>query len=514
MPLPDRDIAWPPAELAQISPKIREWAAWWSGDAKDLATVYRNGTANLGPKDRPSQMRSGVVGAMARWWWGRPTNAATQLPDRTHVPLAADIARASADQLFAEPLNVTAKDQATMDRLGVVLGEQAASTFTAAGEQSAAVGGTYLQTVADDTVSEEAFLITRPADRAVPDFLYGRVLRAVTFWEVLADDGREVWRHLERHELREKIGVIEHGLYKGTPTDLGQRRPLEEHPGTEAYAALVDEESLVVAGRTPGLAVTYIPNTEPDLGKAWRDVPGARGWGAADIDGIEGMLDNLDEQYASWMRDLRLGKARILLAKYMLDDLGPGLGAGFDMDREIFSPLKMAAAEDGDAPITPHQFKIRFQEHQATVDHWTDQIIGSAGYAAQTFGREGDGAAQTATEVDAKESRTVLTRGRKIRLWTPALQSALTKLVTVDADVFGKDLNPEGIKVEFPDAIHESPEVVARTANELRAARAASTETLVRMVNPDWDDPMVKAEVAKIEAEGPAPLPDPFAIQA
>lgn len=513
MPLPAPNTAWPPKQLAGITPKLDEWAAWWTGRPGDLAKIYQSSTANLGPKDRPSQMRSGVVGTLARWWWGRPSGNGTQQPDRTHIALAADIATAGADLLFAQPVNVTVEDTATQERLGEVLSEDAYATFTTAAEQSAALGGVYLQTVADEEVSESAFLTTRSVDRAIPEFRHGR-LAAVTFWEVLDDDGREVVRHLERHELRDKVGVVEHAVYSGTQTSLGRRIALADNDATAPLVHLVDEDSLIVAGRTPGLDVVHIANTPPDGGKAWWNRPGTKGWGAADIDGLEMRLDNLDEAWASWMRDIRLGKARVLLAQYMLDDLGAGNGALFDMDREVFTPLKIAPSEERENPITEIQFKIRFEEHKATVDEIIREVIGSAGYSPRTFGRQDDGAAVTATEVDADEDQSNRTRGRKIRQWTPQLRRILTKLIDVDADVFGKTLNASDLRIEFPDESGDSPLEVAQTAQALRVAQAASTKTLVQLVHPDWDEPRVDAEVGLINDEAPGALPDPFAITA
>jgi hypothetical protein len=507
MPLPARDTAWPPRELAPIRSKLTEWDAWWTGDPTSLTKAYA-GTAVPAPVDRPSQRRGGVVGALARFWWGRPSQMAGQRRDDTHVPLAADIARASADLLFAEPLDIAVANETSQKRVDDLLAEATYSTLTGAAEQCAALGGTYLKVAWDRDVADSAFLVAEPADRAVPEFSYGR-LRAVTFWRVVGRDGQQVWRHLERHELDNGYGVVQHGLYVGTNDRLGRPLPLQDRPETAPLAGSVNEDGYVVDGVTPGLDVVYVPNGGSGVAKPWRHVPAADGWGASDYAGVEGFLDNLDEAYASWMRDIRLGKARILLASYMLDSNGPGQGAGFDLDRDVYSPLKMAAKEDGDAPITQSQFKIRFAEHEATVDHWTDKIIGSAGYSPQTFGRPGEGA-MTATEVDAREGRTVLTRGRNIRVWTPALRTILAKLLTVDAAVFRSGANPDGLTVKFADGAHETAEDHARTAGLLKAAGAASTRTLVKMVNSDWSDDDVDAEVARILAEGAAA--DPFAI--
>lgn len=510
MPLPTTPTAWPPKHLEHITPVLTTWSAWWTGDPTSLTNAYQRNTGR--PATRPSQQRGGVVGALARFWWGRASLDLTQGRDQTHVPLAADIARTSADLLFSEPPGVKVDDKTTQGRLEDVLSDSLFATLTGAAETGAALGGVYLRVVWDHTIANEAFITVVPADEAVPELAWGR-LRAVTFWSVVATDGQMVTRHLERHELNTAgLGLVQHGLYVGTAEQLGRAVPLAEHPSTAPLAMSVDALGFIVEGRTPGLAVVYIPNTEAVAAKAFRAIPAAKGWGASDLDGVEPMLDNLDEAYASWMRDLRLGKARLLVAKYMLDDLGAGYGAAFNQDAEVFTALKMAASEDGDAPITEVQFDIRYAEHQATVLEWTNRIIRSAGYSTGTFGENGDIAA-TATEVIARERRTLMTRGRKIRLWRPALAEIITKLITVDADVFKRSgMDPTGLKLEFPDGIWESPLQAAQTAQALSVAGAASTRTLVALAHPDWDEDVVDKEAALILAEKGTPVADPFAL--
>ncbi|GAB2457623.1 phage portal protein [Xylanimonas ulmi] len=511
MPLPVRDQAWPPADLQPVQAKLREWDAWWTGDPSALERAYR-GTASPTPADRPAQRRGGVVGALARFWWGRPINANGQRRDDTHVPLASDIARASADMLFSQPLTLTVDDKGAQARLDTLLADQAYATLTGAAEQAAALGGVYVKVAFDREVADTAFLVSEPADRAIPELAFGR-LRAVTFWRVVRSEGQQVWRHLERHEVDAGgYGVTQHGLYQGTPDRLGRPVPLADVDALAPLAGSVNEDGYVTEGATPGLDVVYVPNDAAAAARAWRHIPTADGWGASDFDGVEGFLDNLDEAYASWMRDIRLGKARLLLAQYMLDSNGPGLGAAFDLDRDVYTPLKMAAVEDGDAPITQVQFAIRFAEHKATVDHWTDQIITSSGYSPATFGRDSRGSAMTATEVDAREARSATTRARKIRTWSPALRQIIAKLLEVDAVVFNRGATPaDGLRVLFPDAVQQTPEDRAQAAQLLKAAGAASTDTLVRMVNPDWDDVTVGDEVARILAENAA-LPDPYSF--
>lgn len=509
MPLPSVTMDWPPRQLAQITPILDSWSAWWTGQPDALKKIYSSSTSR--PVDRPAQYQGGVRGRFARFWWGRPVGDLTQVHDQTHVPLAADIVRTSSDLLFADPPTFHVDNEATQKRIDEAVGDYTYATLAGAAEGCAALGGSYLRVTFDKDVSDHAFLAVVSADQAWPEFRWGRLL-AVTFWHILEDTGTKVTRHLERHEMIDGYGVIQHGLYVGTPTALGNRVDLALHPSTAPLAVDVDEEGYIRDGRTLGMNVVYLPNCHPAVAKAFMRLPAGDGWGASDFDGVEGMLDNLDEAYSSWMRDLRLGKARVMVARHMLDDNGPGRGATFNVDRELFTTLNIAPGENEDAPITQVQFAIRFAEHQATVDEWTSRILRSSGYNLSTFGETAE-AQQTATEVTARQNRSLSTRDRKIRMWRPALADIMTKLLLVDAEVFGGPAaDPTGMTVEFTDGSTPSALTLAQTAAALRSAEAASAHTLVALNHPDWSDTLIDEEVKLIQQEKGTPVADPFAI--
>ncbi|WP_301368413.1 hypothetical protein [Streptomyces xanthophaeus] len=96
-----------------------------------------------------------------------------------------------------------------------------------------------------------------------------------------------------------------------------------------------------------------------------------------------------------------------------LRDHGPGRGASFDDDREIWKLLNIPPTEQGGAGITLDQFSIRVDEHERTSAAITRQAVMSAGYSAATFGLGDQGSAVTATEVKARERKSMITRGRK-----------------------------------------------------------------------------------------------------
>jgi A118 family predicted phage portal protein len=505
MPLPTGGGAWPPPALADLLPTLEQWSAWYAGGADALSKAY--GSARQAqPVDRVAQYRGGVVGAAARFFWGRPNGDLTKPQTRLHVPIAADLCQTSADLLFAEPPSITVNDTATQDRLAVLVDQGLHSAFAEGAEVGAALGGVYLRVTWDRDVAPAPFLTTVHADAALPEFRHGRLV-AVTFWHVVRVDGQQVWRHLERHELDSQgIGVILHGLYQGSPNTLGRPVPLTEHSATENLARLVDADSSITTG-TPGLDVEYIPNQRPQ--RTWRTHQLGRNFGRSDLDGIEPLMDALDETYSSWMRDLRLGKARILASESVLENLGPGRGAAFDTDQEVFSPLRVLTSREGSGlPIEKVQFEIRFEEHRATAQQLTEDILRSAGYSTQTFGESHDGQSATATEVHSRERRSYNTRDRKLRHWGPGAHRITTKLLLVDQFVFGSQLNTEGLSVDFAEGVQDSPEALARTVDMLRRAEAASTRTLVRMTHPDWEDEQITDEVAAILAESGRAVPD------
>lgn len=527
MPLPANGTVWPPVQMRRITPHLRAWDAWFSGDPIKLAEHY--GFAAFVPPGypapRPTQYYGGVVGALARFFWGQPVNG--QQLSKSHIPIAADICQASADLLYAEPPVFTVTDAtgtATQDRLDALTDDTLHGVIGEGAEIGAALGGHYLQVSWDrSVVADKPFLTCVHADAALPEFRYGR-LTAVTFWTTVKYEGQEVWRHLTRHELDANgTGIILHGLYKGGIADLGRAVPLTEADATAPLARPgVLSDGNQISTLTPGLGCVYIPSQRPQ--RRWRNDPIGANLGRSVLDGIEHMMDELDEIHSSWMRDIRLGKARVFVARDLLENHGAGQGASWDSDQEIYAPLNVApgslnpngSSGTANGYLMAQQFAIRTADFAAAAQAKTLDIIRGAGFSPQTFGipdTSGRQPAMTATEIQARQDRSYMSRDRQILLVRPQLSAILTKLLAVDKAVFntaGSDPTP--VDVAFPDGVQDSPSTVAQTVSALAAARAASTETLVQMVHPDWDDTRVATEVARIHAEDAAAapaLPDP-----
>ncbi|MFF5790244.1 capsid protein [Streptomyces sp. NPDC012693] len=508
MPLPDSGATWPPIDPA-VQSDLADWDAWYSAEPDRLEQRY-SGRGTVGAPNRPSQYAGGVRGRVARWFWGAPTPDGEKR-DKLHIPLAGDIARTSSGLLFSEPPKLLSGNTTTQARLDDLVKKGLHPTLLEGGELCAALGGVFFRVVWDEDVSDRPWIDTVAADRAVPEFRYGRLV-AVTFWTVLPGpdgiDDRRVFRHLERHEK----GRIYHGLYEGTGTTLGAVRPLADHQATEPLASQVDAFGGLDTGAPDHLTASYMPNVRP--ARSWRHIPTAAYWGQSDFQGIEGILDSLDESWSSWMRDIQNGKGRIVVADSLLRSEGPGKGASWQEEKRVYSGLNMPPDMSGNRkPLDVVQFAIRVKEHSDTCAALVNEAARQAGYSASTFGEASEGSAVTATEIRARQRRTLITRSRKSLYAAPAISDVTAALLAVEAGfrfrVDGLDLS-EPPKVEFEDSISESAGELATTSELLRRAEAASTDTLVRLNHPDWDDKQVAAEVALIlDENGRGPTADP-----
>lgn len=504
MPLPNGSTEWPPARVDGLRQDMAEWAVWYAGDPDQLTAFYDTTARAMRANTRPAQYQGGVVGRLARWWWGVPTAQGEQ-PTKLHVPLASDICATSADLLFSESPKLSSSSESLQEFLDGLQDDGLPMRLHEGAEVQAALGGVYLRNSWDRDLGPRPWTDVIHADMALPEWRQGR-LWAVTFWQVLprlsSDSEGTVWRLLERHEA----GRIEHGLYQGSTDNLGTRVPLQEHPSAEYLAKLVDAESGYATG-VDRLTAQYVPNMLPN-----RLHRGSR-QGRSDLQSLPPLLDALDEAYSSWLRDIRHAKSRIHVPASMLESYEPGKPAVADIDREVYVPVQgMLAKGDNtmDQMIQAQQFAIRFAEHSQTCAEWTKTIVESAGYSTQSLTGDGGGAV-TAAEVHSHERRSYMTRGKKIRYWQSALRDHLVTQAELANANLRAGLALDTVDIEFEDGVQDTLLELAQTAQTMRVAESASTETLVRLLHPGWDKDAIDAEVAAILSESGtgAPVPVP-----
>jgi A118 family predicted phage portal protein len=504
---------WPPTRFNPVQFDYRVWDAWWSGDPDKLMRAYYSIGANssIGRQYfattgeagisavRPGQYRGGLIGSIRRFFWGQPTPPGEKRTNY-HIPLPADLTSASSALLFAQPPNLKYEEDAgVQDWLNTAVDDGMHAKLLEAAEMCAAFGGVYLRAVWDTDVADAAWIDLVPPVAAVPEFRYDR-LTAVTFWSVLEDTGKTVIRHLEKHIPHDN--VILHAVYEGKQNQIGRQIDLNAYPETRPIAQVASNGVIELPDQPHDAStVVYIPNLRPN--RIWRDLgPMAAPLGRSDFAGLETMFDGLDEAFSSWMRDIRLGKARLIVPSSYLDSIGKGKGAVFEPEREVYSPVNMlVSGESGNGTgIMEQQFNIRWEEHKGTVDSIIETIIVEAGYAGQTMGLSGD-IAQTATEVVARERKSLTTRARKINYWRPAVADLLYGLMTVNQIVYGSGVTPVRPDIEFPDVVLPDALELAQTVAALRGAESISIETAVATAHPDWDTDEVGAEVQRIYAE-------------
>ncbi|UAK38437.1 phage portal protein [Gordonia bronchialis] len=488
--LPERATKWPPAPFDKAIEAMEVWDSWYVGDQDRLFEHYSSDNAPT----RPVEFGNGWRGKVAKFFVGTRSR---QQSSKLHMPAPADLARTSADLLFSQPPRFTVGDddasskEKAQKRIDKLLGgPETAATFLEVGELQAALGGGYVRLWWDKDVSSKVEVAAVSADAAIPTWRYGRLV-AVTFWTVVHTDEKAVYRHLERHSP----GKIEHGLFYGTKDTLGTRIALRELPDT-AWVTDISEDGIIATG-VEGLTAAYAPNVRPN--RMWRNTPGLAPLGRSDFDGLEPLFDALDSVYSSWIRDVELGKSRIFIDENMLANRGPGRGAFFDSEQEVFTKIKGLGSMAESGQIHETQFAIRWAEHSNTCAEILNAILRGAGYSASNFSDESLTVTKTATEIESRDRLSERTRDKKIGYWKAALGPLAETMIQLDKVVFGTDFDlSEPPEVQFPVRPQMSQQALAGSLAALQSASGISIEQIVKERNPNWPKDEVDAEVKRI----------------
>lgn len=495
--MPDYGQLWPPRPFDVAQRAFTTYDAWYSSNVPALEMLYIQQN-----RIRQGAYTGGLIGRIQRFFWGRPN---LQDNPRLHVPVAADLARTSADLLFAEPMTVTVPEggannpELADERLQKVCGsDDTVALLLEAAELCSAFGGVYLRLWWDSAIADHVMIDKVAADAAVPQWKYGK-LCAVTFWTVVSVTKDRYVRHLERHEP----GRIIHALYAGDEEELGEQIDLADSPETAWAADLVDANGAISTG-VDTLTAAYVPNVRPN--RLWRRMVGLAPLGRSDYDGLEPLFDQLDLAYSSWMQDVEQGKARIFIDKSLLQNNGPGKGASFDSEQSVFvkvdGPLK-SSANDSSMPIQANQFQIRWLEHSQTCAELLNTILRAAGLSTGSFADSSlTVGVPTATEINSRDNLSERTRTKKINYWKAALTPLIETAMQLDAKVFQTGVRfTEPPLIQFPTRTMQAPAEMAQTLAALRAARVISLKQSVIKQNPNWSDTEVDEEVEAIEKE-------------
>lgn len=452
---------WPPEDFQEVYEKYEEHSAWYSGCPLRLADYY------AGRVYSPT-----VPGS----FWARQVNS--EVSTRLRVPVASDLAALSSDLLFSKPLITTCENQGAQKRLEEIksLGD-VNSVLLEAGEFCAALGGVFLKVNWDSTVADYPILSVVQPDNALSYFKFGKLVSAIFFKTVLTEDTLH-FRLLEEHVK----GYIYYSLYRGTEDKIGQKISIKSLPET------AELEEVLPTGLNK-LACCYIPNMKPN--RLFRGYE----LGQSDFAGVEGLMDALDSVYTSWLRDVELAKSRIIVPETWVDTDG-----AFDSQREVFTTLDIDPVNADNLGVTMNQFEIRAQSHRDTALELLDRIITHAGYSPQTFGLKIEGRAESGTALNIRERKTFTTRSKKTGYWKTGLEDMFYVLLAIDNTKLGGRTEAERPNVEFQNP-YLNIEETASTISALKSAEAASTETRVRLLHPDWKESQIQKEVQAIQSE-------------
>lgn len=540
MPLPLNDSgAWPPAEGDARRARVREARAWYGGDPGKLASLYGGGTTasshigtTINPNGRGTVQQRAVGASSARFW---STTVAQGEPDtRRHLPIANDIAILSSEWLFGDPPKFTVlgprweadapdvmgPDGVTVaepahrkgdpkpetvkaqERLDQILkASKAEALFLASAEIGAALGSMPLRIAFDKAKMDMPRLVRVDPDATEPTFVWG-ALEGVTFWRTVKvpwASSTTVLRHLELHEA----GRIYHALYQGGADQLGKRIPMTEGDATcQAIAPQLDEDSALrvrfeYEGK-PVKTATSIPNVLPDPLDLDNLV------GRSDYtQGVIEIMDAADRVFSQFMENVEDARGRVLISRSMLETGGIGKGLTFDSSQRFFTKLNTPPAEKegGALPLEKVQFEIRAEEYLRTIDALTAKAIEAAGWRPDGDSK-GDGRDVTATEDTNDRRRSLSTRDKKIRYIESELEDLAFALLVIDAQEFSSGITPFPVEVKFPESVQPTVMELAQTAKALRDAKAASDETIIALVHPDWTEGQVSAELTRLKEQG------------
>jgi hypothetical protein len=501
---------WPIGGWAVAFDRWRENEAWWVGNVEGLERLYqREGTGRVTHRVHGEPYAGGIVGWAHARFWGRPVPGDEQRT-RLHIPVPADVATLSSDSLFAEPPSIEYPDDAkgvsdaNRERLAQIMGsKQARAAQAEGGELASAFGATALRLAWDDS-RDRVWFEPIGADVTIPEFRAGKLVALNAFTEYRR--GNTVYRHIERHE----IGRIIHTLYEGTQTNLGRIVPLAELPETKPYSEIPNLTDQGIETGIPRLTASWWVNAPA---REWRRKGDLAEAGRSDFSGgVIGLFDAIDETWSSWMRDLKLARARLIVDAAYLDSNGvTGSGASFDADREVFQALDLAATPDKPF-VQAEQFDIRWEAHSATAQALYQRVLSATGQG--DLDKETTGSDKTATEINVGTSTRERTRDRKSLYAGQTLADLAQTAMMLDAVKYpGKGGGDFGeIEVEFPPASQIKLTDLAPAIAQLRAAKTISLETSIRLQNPTWRRSEVDEEIARLEKETPDPAPDPTRI--
>jgi len=152
--------------------------------------------------------------------------------------------------------------------------------------------------------------------------------------------------------------------------------------------------------------------------------------------------------------------------------------------------------------VTPIQFEIRSEQFSQTCLNLLERIVSSAGYSPQSIGLGIEGRMESGTALRIMERKSFTTKNKKECYWELALKK-LSKLMLAlyKMELGGKVEADVTITTAFSDSISNDITETGAALQQIAQAMAASTETKVRLLHPEWAEPEIKTETDAIIKE-------------
>lgn len=402
------------------------------------------------------------------------------------TPVPRMISRASANMLFGEPPEIgdeNDKDTENLDRIGEDNGldsELVRGALIASSEGE--VWGRIL--VRPDLLDVPIIEFTSRAC-VIPEF-QGRFLTGATFVSQWQEGTNDFFRLLERHTA----GLVEHTLYRGTSTSIGQQVPLESYGHTQG----MPDRTLTGIARP---LVAFIPNSI--------DASPSRGF--SDYRGLEARFLALNESSTIGQKNVVLtGQQRALVDGAYTSSSGKPL----KNDNILIRRADDATAGESSKPLEMLSYSFEAQQLTAWVDHLVDTAVTFAGIAPEAVGRRTDGTAISGTALKFRMMHSLIESSGKGRHFDKGAKQLLQWAKVIDSrrvteGGFGrKYADTESVpSFERSDALPRDEQEIAQRLVLLTNAEAISPEEKVRLLHPDWTDDEVSKELELIGAAGP-----------
>ena len=419
-------------------------------------------------------------------------------------PVLGDLASVSSDLLFGEPFKVklSVENQEFQTYINKTVLRMMPDLSEAA-EISAALGGVFAK------INWRADLLPYPYLEPIhplraKGFFWGNHLYATTVWTELEPlkNPDIVWRLFEVHyrQLNETTGnystLVEFFLARGEKDNVGRYVPLTSHP----HAAIF--ENRVIVSNLGQLDMSYTPNLRP------RTEDYSSPFGRSDLAGAETFVLGLNDAYTGLWRDIRVGRRKVFAPNdyFYRPAGGNSEKSQIDYDEEIMVLLTQI---DSDEKLSDQffatDFAIRTRDHLDAARNWWSRIITHAGYAIKSFDSTFRGSETTGVlsgqALKLLERRTHFTILKKRRYYEKTINTMLESFLEIDRTVYNQRWPETDWTIVWPELYPVDLQVKGEVIQALSLARAASTDTLVRMRDATLTEAEVADEVARIHQE-------------